>query len=63
VVAVLSHGALAALLSAQEPPAGEVVAWSALVVGAFAILLAPLVLIVVRRTLAGTEASASEVPA
>lgn len=63
VVAVLSHGALAALLSAQEPPAGGVVAWSALVVGAFAILLAPLVLIVVRRTLAGTEASASEVPA
>ena len=63
VVAVLAHGALAALLSAQQPPAGEIVAWSALVVGAFAILLAPLVLIVVRRTLAGTEASASEVSA
>lgn len=57
ILAVLGHGGLAALLTAQEPPAATVVAWSALVVGAFAVLLAPLVLLVVRRTLA-TEASA-----
>lgn len=63
VIAVLGHGALAGLLSAQEPPAAAVAAWSALVVGAFAILLAPLALLVVRRTLAGTEPSAAEAPA
>lgn len=57
ILAVLGHGGLAALLTAQQPPAATVVAWSALVVGAFAVLLAPLVLLVVRRTLA-TEASA-----
>lgn len=62
-LAVLGHGGLAALLTAQEPPAAAIVAWSALVVGAFAVLLAPLTLIVVRRTLAGTEASTSEVAA
>lgn len=57
VMAVVGHGSLAALLSAQEPPSASVAAWSALVVGAFAILLAPLTLLIVRRTLAGTEAS------
>jgi rod shape-determining protein MreD len=63
VLSVLGHGGLAALLSAQEPPALAVVAWSALVVGAFAILLAPPALLVVRRALAGTEPSSSEVAA
>lgn len=62
VMAVVGHGSLAALLSAQEPPSASVAAWSALVVGAFAILLAPLTLLIVRRTLAGTVAS-SEVAA
>jgi rod shape-determining protein MreD len=61
VLSVLGHGGLAALLSAQEPPAAAVVAWSTLVVGAFAILLAPPALLVVRRTLAGTEPSSAEV--
>jgi rod shape-determining protein MreD len=61
VLAVIGHGALAALLTAQEPPPVPVVVWSSLVVGAFAILLAPPTLLTVRRTLAGTEASTSEV--
>ena len=51
VLSVLGHGALATLLSTQEPPAVGVVAWSALIVGVFAVLLAPPVLLLVRRTL------------
>ena len=51
VLSVLGHGALAALLSTQEPPAAGVVAWSALIVGVFAVLLAPPVLVLVRRSL------------
>jgi rod shape-determining protein MreD len=48
---VVGHAALAALLSAQEPPALAVLTWSALVVGAFAVLLAPPALLLVRRVL------------
>ena len=51
VLSVLGHGALAVLLSTQESPAASVVAWSALIVGVFAVLLAPPVLVLVRRTL------------
>ena len=57
VLSVLGHGALAALLSTQEPPAAVVVAWSALIVGVFAVLLAPPVLLLVRRTLDSPDAS------
>ena len=57
VLSVLGHGALAALLSTQEPPAAAVVAWSALIVGVFAVLLAPPVLLLVRRTLDSPDAS------
>lgn len=61
VLAVLGHAGLAALLTAQQPPAATVVAWSALVVGAFAILLAPPTLLIVRRTLAAADAGAEVV--
>ena len=50
-LAVLGQAALAALLSEQVAPGASVVAWSVLVVGAFAVLLAPIVLLVVRRVL------------
>jgi rod shape-determining protein MreD len=63
VFAVLGQAGLAALFSAQEPPAFAIVTWSVLVVGAFAILLAPPTLLVVRRALAGAEPSTIEVGA
>jgi rod shape-determining protein MreD len=59
-VGVLGHAALAAILSAQEPPLMAVVLQSSLVVGVFGVLLAPPVLVVVRRTLLGPELLASE---
>lgn len=51
VVAMLGQAALAALLSSQSVPDASVVAGSATVVGAFAVLLAPPVLMLVRRVL------------
>ena len=51
VMALLCHAALAALLSAQVVPVASVVVWSATVVGAFAVLMTPPVLAVVRRVL------------
>ena len=57
VLSVLGHAALAALLSTQEPPAAGVVGWSALIVGVFAVLLAPPVLLLVRRTLDSPESA------
>jgi rod shape-determining protein MreD len=50
-LSVLGHAALGTLLSAQEPPVLRVVTWSVLVVGAFAVLLAPPTLLLVRRIL------------
>jgi rod shape-determining protein MreD len=55
-LSVLGHAAMAGLLSAQEPPPLPVVSGSALVVGAFAVLLSPLVLRLVRRTLTRPDA-------
>jgi rod shape-determining protein MreD len=57
-LSVLGHAALAGLFSAQTPPDPQLVSWSALVVGALAVLLAPLVLIIVRRTLGAVDAAA-----
>jgi rod shape-determining protein MreD len=59
-LSVLGHAALAALLSEQEPPALALVLQSALIVGVFAVLLAPPLLILVRRTLVGAEALSAE---
>jgi len=61
VLSVLGQAALAVLLSAQESPPATVIAWSAMVVGAFAVLLAPPVLVLVRRTLVRPEQLAAEV--
>jgi rod shape-determining protein MreD len=58
VLSVLGHAALAGLLSAQNPPDGQLVLWAALLVGAFAVLLAPLALVVVRRTLGAVDSYA-----
>lgn len=60
VVAVLGHAALAALLTAQAPPNASVVAWSATVVGAFAVLLAPPMLVLIRRILEHPDEQATE---
>lgn len=62
VMSVLGQGAIAVLLSTQERPAAGVILWSALVVGAFAVLLAPPVLVLVRRTLQQPDAVAAESP-
>jgi rod shape-determining protein MreD len=61
VLSVLGHGALALLLSVQEPPTAGVITWSALIVGIFAVLLAPPVLVLVRRVLDRPESVAAEV--
>ena len=60
VLSVLGQAAIAALLSEEVVPAVTVVAWSATVVGAFAVLLAPLALIVVRRVLVHPDELAAE---
>jgi rod shape-determining protein MreD len=62
-VAALGHGALAVLLSTETPPTFALVSGSALVVGVFAVLLAPPVLILARRTLERSDVVASEVGA
>lgn len=51
MLVVIGQAALATLLSEQAAPGVSVVAWSATVVGAFAVLLTPLVLVVIRRVL------------
>jgi rod shape-determining protein MreD len=61
LLSVLGQAGLALLLSTQEPPALDVIVWAALIVGAFAVLLAPLVLILVRRTLEHPELATGEV--
>lgn len=60
VLAVLGQAGLATILSEQAVPDAAVVAWSATVVGAFAVLLTPPVLIVVRRVLVHPDELAAE---
>jgi rod shape-determining protein MreD len=48
----IQAGLLQGLLSAQDAPPVRLIGWSALIAGAFAILLAPPALAVVRRVLA-----------
>jgi rod shape-determining protein MreD len=61
VLSVLGHAALAGLLSTQNPPDAQLILWAALLVGAFAVLLAPLVLVIVRRTLGAVDSLAESV--
>jgi rod shape-determining protein MreD len=61
VMSVLGHAALAGLFSAQDPPVARLVAWTALVVGAFAVLLSPLAVIAVRRTLGAVDVASEAV--
>lgn len=63
VVSVLGHAALVALLSTAATPPVATVAGTALVVGAFAVLLAPPVLVLVRRALPPADPLTSEVRA
>ena len=60
VVSMAGHGGLQVILSDQVTPSGGVVGRAAIVVGAFAVLLAPVALSVVRRVLRATDASAGE---
>lgn len=57
---VLGQAGLAAILSELAAPGVRVVTWSMLTVGAFAVLLAPLVLLVVRRVLVHPDELAAE---
>jgi rod shape-determining protein MreD len=59
-LSVAGHAGLQVLLGDQPPLAAAGVAWGALVVGAFAVLLAPPVLVVVRSVLGATDAATSE---
>lgn len=63
VVSVLGRAALVALLSTAPAPATTTILGTALVVGAFAMLLAPPVLILVRRVLPAVDPLTSEVRA
>ena len=60
MLAVVGQWALIALLS-EQPPAAAGVSWSTLIVGVFAVLLAPPVLLLVRRVLEHPEATLAEV--
>jgi rod shape-determining protein MreD len=59
-LSVGGHAALQVLLGDQPQLAAAGVAWGALVVSAFAVLLAPPVLVVVRSVLGATDAATSE---
>ena len=63
VVSVVGRAALVALLSTAPAPATASVLGTALVVGAFAVLLAPPVLVLVRRVLPAVDPLSSEVRA
>lgn len=60
MLAVVGQWALVALLS-EQPPAAGVVTWSAAIAGVFAVLLAPPVLLLVRRVLEHPDVTAAEV--
>jgi len=55
-----AHGGIRMLLTDQPTFPASTVAWGALIVGAFAVLLAPAVLVVVRRVLAATDVAGTE---
>lgn len=59
-LSVAGQAALQVLLGDQPQLSAAGVAWGALVVGAFAVLLAPPVLVVVRSVLGATDAATSE---
>jgi len=59
-VSMLAHGGMQVLLTDQPPLPIAAIGWGALVVGAFAVLLAPPVLITVRRVLDATATPGSE---
>jgi len=58
---VAGHAGIQVILADQPLLSAATIGWGALVVGAFAVLLAPLVLMVVRRVLNATAAAASEI--
>jgi rod shape-determining protein MreD len=60
VVSMMGHGGLQVILSDQTTLPGSVVWRAAIVVGAFAVLLAPVALGIVRRVLRATDVSAAE---
>jgi len=60
-VSVAGHAGMQVLLADQPLLSVATIGWGALVVGAFAVLLAPLVLIVVRRVLQATASATSEI--
>ena len=60
VVSMAAYGGLQVLLSDQPTLSASAVGRAAIVIGAFAVLLAPVVLISVRHVLRATDTSASE---
>jgi rod shape-determining protein MreD len=60
VVSVVGHGTLQVLLTDQTTFPGSAIGRAALVIGAFAVLLAPLALGIVRRVLDATATTGSE---
>jgi rod shape-determining protein MreD len=60
VVSIAGHGGLQRLLTDQATLPASVIGRASLVIGAFAILLAPVVLGIVRRVLLATDTSATE---
>jgi rod shape-determining protein MreD len=59
-LSMVGHGGVRVLLTDQALPAGATIGWGAAVVGAFAVLLAPPVLVIVRRLLLATDTAGSE---
>jgi rod shape-determining protein MreD len=59
-ISVAGHAAMQVILADQPLLSAATVGWGALVVGAFAVLLAPPVLMVVRRVVRATDSSMSE---
>jgi hypothetical protein len=60
---VAGHAGIQVILADQPLLTAATIGWGALVVGAFAVLLAPPVLILVRRVLKATAAAASGIVA
>jgi len=61
VVSVAGHAGIQVILADQPLVSAATIGWGALVVGAFAVLLAPPLLIVVRRVLQATDSATSEI--
>jgi rod shape-determining protein MreD len=62
-ISVTGHAGIQIILADQPLLSATTIGWGALVVGAFAVLLAPPVLIIVRRVLRATASAASEIAA